>query len=319
MIEVNKVPVLFLVFKRPKTTSLVMEAIRAARPKRLYVAADGPRDGKAGEAERCSEVRRLATQVDWPCEVRTLFRESNLGCRGAVSSAITWFFEQEPEGIVLEDDCLPSPSFFPYCAELLERFRDDKRIMSITGDNFQHDMNGFPYSYYFSKYNHVWGWATWRRAWQCYDDTMRLYPEYAAGNFFKSLSSLPGFSDYWRNEFNQVYHRTLDTWDYVWTFSCWANSGLTCTPRLNLVSNIGFGADATHCRDSSSSSSNLPRFNIELPLKHPPLIVRNADADAHVTAKSFNVLPNFPPSRDGALDLMKRGVRRSLKVIGALT
>jgi hypothetical protein len=148
---------------------------------------------------------------------------------------------------------------------------------------------------------------------------MKLYPEYAAGNFFKSLSSSPAFSDYWRNEFDQVYHRTLDTWDYVWTFSCWANSGLTCTPRLNLVSNIGFGADATHCRDNNSSSSNLPRFDIDLPLKHPPLIVRNADADTHVTANAFNVLPNFPSSRDGALDLMKRGVRRSLKVIGALS
>ena len=125
--------------------------------------------------------------------MRTLFREGNLGCRNAVSSAITWFFGQEPEGIILEDDCLPSPSFFPYCAELLKCFRDDERVMCITGDSFQRDMSGYPYSYYFSKYNHVWGWATWRRAWRCYDDTMKLYPEYVGGNFFNRFRVCPAF------------------------------------------------------------------------------------------------------------------------------
>lgn len=260
MTEMLEVPILFLVFNRPDTTARVMEAIRTARPQRLYVAADGPRDGKADEAKRCAEVRRLATRVVWPCKVRTLFRERNLGCRHAVSSAITWFFEQEPEGIILEDDCLPSQSFFPYCAELLRRYRDDERIMCITGCNFQQDMKRYPYSYYFSKYNHVWGWATWRRSWRYYDDTMKSYPEYVDYNCFKSLSCSRGFSNYWRGEFDTVYHRTLDTWDYVWTFSCWANSGLTCTPRVNLVSNIGFGPDATHCHDSSANTLSLSRF-----------------------------------------------------------
>jgi hypothetical protein len=145
---------------------------------------------------------------------------------------------------------------------------------------------------------------------------MKLYPEYVDGNFFRSLSSSPGFSDYWRNQFSQVYHRTLDTWDYVWTFSCWANSGLTCTPRVNLVSNIGFGADATHCRDNNSNSSNLPRSDIELPLKHPPFVVRNAKADAHVTENVFNILPDLR-SRDDAPNLLKRGIRKGLRLIGA--
>src|SRR5262249_49404554 len=252
MSVLTKVPVLFLVFNRPETTARVMEAIRAAGPERLYVAADGPQDGKTGEAERCADVRQIATRVDWPCEVRTLFRERNLGCRQAVSNAITWFFEQEQEGVILEDDCLPSQSFFPYCAELLAHFRDDERIMCITGNNFQQDMSGYPYSYYFSKYVHVWGWATWRRAWRSYDDTMKLYPEYIDFNFSKSRSPSSSFIAYWKGELDKVYRRTLDTWDYVWMFSCWANSGLTCTPRVNLVSNIGFGPDATHCRDNSS-------------------------------------------------------------------
>ena len=315
MPEASKIPVLLLVFNRPETTVRVMEAIRAARPQKLYVAADGPRDGKAGEAERCAEVRRLAAQVDWPCEVRTLFRERNLGCRIAVSSAITWFFEQESEGIILEDDCLPSQSFFPYCTELLRRFRDDERIMCITGGNFPRDMNGYPYSYYFSKYAHIWGWATWRRAWRCYDDTMKLYPEYLDYTFFKSLSCSLGFFNYWKRELDAVYHRTLDTWDYVWQFSCWANSGLTCTPRVNLISNIGFGPEATHTHDNKSSLANLPRFDIEIPLNHPPLVVRNTDAEAHVTENVLKVLPDPVSRRGGALNVMKRGVRRGLRLL----
>src|SRR5262249_5349428 len=265
----------------------------------------------------CADVRRIATRVDWPCQVRTLFRECNLGCRQAVSSAITWFFEQEPEGIILEDDCVPSQSFFPYCAELLARYRDDERIMFITGCNFQQNMNGYPYSYYFSKYHHVWGCATWRRAWRFYDDTMKFYPEYVDHNFFKSLSCSRGFFNYWKGAFDAVYHRTLDTWDYVWLFSCWANSGLTCTPRVNLVSNIGFGPNATHTHDNKSNSSNLPRTDIEIPLKHPSLIVRNAAADAHETEYVFNIRSD-PGSSTGSLlsRLVKRGVRGGLRLIG---
>jgi hypothetical protein len=314
--EASEVPVLFLAFNRPDTTARVMEAIRAARPQRLYIAADGPRDGQSREAERCAEVRGLATRVDWPCKVRTLFRQSNLGCRQAVSSAITWFFDQESEGIILEDDCLPSKSFFPYCAELLTRFRDDQRIMCITGNNFQRDMNGYPYSYYFSKYNHIWGWATWRRAWLCYDDTMNLYPKFVDYNSFKALSSSCEFLDYWKGELDKVYQRTLDTWDYVWMFSCWANSGLTCTPRVNLVSNIGFGDDATHCLASNSNCSNLSRFDIEIPLMHPPLIVSNTDADAYVTENIFNISHSRGSRRSAALNTIKSGIRRSLNLIG---
>ncbi len=146
---------------------------------------------------------------------------------------------------------------------------------------------------------------------------MKLYPEYLDYNYFKSLSCSCSFSDYWKNEFDAVYHRTLDTWDYVWTFSCWANSGLTCTPRVNLVSNIGFGPDATHTHDSKDSSSQKPRFDIESPLKHPPLIVRNIDADTHVTRNVFNILSDPVTSKPGALNLIKRGVRKGLRLIRA--
>jgi hypothetical protein len=272
---------------------------------------DTTKRGRRKYARRFAGSRRTSIGTA-RCE---LFREHNLGCRHAVSSAITWFFEQEPEGIILEDDCLPSQSFFPYCAELLGRFRDDERIMCITGNNFQKDMNGYPYSYYFSMYNHIWGWATWRRAWRYYDDTMKFYPEYVDYKFLKSVSSSRDFLDYWRRELDKVYHRTLDTWDYVWMFSCWANSGLTCTPRVNLVSNIGFGDGATHCVHTSDCA-NLSRFDIEIPLKHPPLIVSNAEADAYVTEYVFKISPFPVSSRSGALTAMKRGIRRGLNLMG---
>lgn len=155
-----KTAVLFLVFNRPETTKTVFEAIRKAKPKRLYIAADGPRKHREGENEKVSSVRQIVTYVDWPCDVKTLFRDENLGCKSAVSGAITWFFNHEEEGIILEDDCLPHPDFFPFCESLLKRYANDERIWVITGNNFQNGIQRGEASYYFSRYNHVWGWAS---------------------------------------------------------------------------------------------------------------------------------------------------------------
>jgi hypothetical protein len=179
----HKSAVLFLVFSRPHLTAQVMATIRAAQPKRLYVAADGPRK-RPGEDELCNEARRIATEVDWPCEVRTLFRDTNLGCRVGVSTAMDWFFEHEKEGIILEDDCVPSQSFFPYCAELLDRYRDDARIMCISGDNPRARPVQRRESYVFSRYPLIWGWATWQRAWRLYDATRSSWPEYRSSGRF---------------------------------------------------------------------------------------------------------------------------------------
>ena len=184
----TSVPVLFLIFNRPDTTALVMEAIRAARPARLYVAADGPRPGCPGDAERCAEARRVVTAVDWPCQVKTLFRETNLGCRKAVSSAIDWLFACEEEGIILEDDCVPTSDFFSFCGELLERFRDDKQIMAICGSCYAEAEPNYRASYYFSYYADPWGWATWRRAWRLYDGDLSRWPAFKARGGLRTLS-----------------------------------------------------------------------------------------------------------------------------------
>lgn len=199
------------------------------------------------------------------------------------------FFENESEGIILEDDCVPSVSFFRYCTELLEYYRDDKRIMCVTGDRFAPVNKAEGHSYYFSHYAHCWGWATWDRAWRLYDDTMRAYPEWIKTNRFEQMSQLPGFAKFWRQQLDQSYQKKLQAWDYAWSFSCWSNGGLTCTPKANLVSNIGFGLGATHCTQKNSHWANLPKFEMEFPLVHPSSIVRNAETDDYVGKNVFKI------------------------------
>jgi len=275
-----KSPVLFLVFNRPDTTARVFQTIRAARPPRLYVAADGPRLNRPGEAARCEEVRRIATAVDWPCELVTLFRRENLGCKRAVSSAISWFFDQEVEGIVLEDDCVPDPSFFPYCDDLLARYRDEPKIMCVSGDNFVSSAWTPGESYYFSTYIPVWGWASWRRAWRSYDVEMAAYHQDGPRILDRLFADRPRARERWKGLFDKVCSGQLDTWDYQWLLNCWMRGGLSCMPSINLISNIGFGQDATHTTSPESKLANIPSGSLRMPLKHPTSISPAADADA---------------------------------------
>lgn len=271
-------PVLLLVFNRPSETFKSFERLRAARPERLFVAGDGPRPGHPNDAEAVEQVRTVVGMVDWDCEVKTLFRDHNLGCARAVSSAIDWAFEFVEELIILEDDCLPSDSFFAYCAELLERYRDDQRIFVVSGDNFQQRPPRTPYSYYFSRYNHCWGWATWKRAWRHFDFDMNVWPEIRDGGWLTDILHDILTEKYWTKIFDNVCAGKIDSWAYRWTFSCWAQSGLTVLPAVNLVQNIGFGEDATHCYGDSKHS--LIAQNLDFPLSHPPYLLADETADS---------------------------------------
>jgi hypothetical protein len=269
--------VLLLIWNRPALCRRVMDTIRTARPRRLYVAADGPRNEES-DRTLCKEARQIATSVDWECGVRTLFRDKNLGCGLAVSSGIDWFFEHEEEGIILEDDCVPTPTFFSYCTELLDHFRNDKRIMCISGNNFQNGNKVITNSYYFSRYTHIWGWATWRRAWKLYDFNIRAWPE--CRNLLAAWGGGDeGFVEHWQEIFDRVALGEIDTWDYQWALACWMNHGLTCLPAVNLVSNMGFGPTATHTRDVKSCLANIPAQEMTFPLIHPKVIIRDVDAD----------------------------------------
>lgn len=270
--------VLFLVFQRPHTTKAVFDAIRKARPQRLYVAADGPRPGRAGEKDRAEEVRKIATRIDWPCELKKLFRKENLGCKKAVSSAIDWFFEHEERGIILEDDCLPCESFFPFCNELLEKYCHDERVMVVSGSNFQFGSSRTQYSYYFSYFNHCWGWATWRRAWRHFDEHMEHWPLIRNHGFLRDLLYEKNMIAYWSRVFEATYNGGIDSWAYPWTFSCWMRNGLTILPNVNLVSNLGFGMNATHTK-TDSKMAHMKADHVTFPLKHPPFLIRDEAAD----------------------------------------
>jgi hypothetical protein len=281
--------VLFLIFNRPETTARVFEAIRAARPPRLYVTADGPREGRHGEVERCNEARRIATAVDWPCEVKTLFRDSNLGMREAESSGMSWFFENEPEGIILEDDTLPVGSFFGYCEELLAKYRDDERLVCISGDNTVPGCFGGTESYFFSAFPLTWGWATWRRAWRHYAWSSFLNSDRTA--VIESIFSEPYFVSWWQKIFEKTANGDINTWDYVWNFNVWSQAGLTCVPKTNLIKNIGFGAHGTHTTNPLDPRANARTHDIELPLKHPLFVHRSIPFDRSVVRFIHRIQP----------------------------
>ena len=276
--------VLFLVFNRPDTTRQVFEAIRTAKPPRLYIAADGPREDRFGEQEKVLEVRNyVMNNIDWDCKVKTLFRDNNLGCKYAVSGAITWFFEHEEMGIILEDDCLPSQSFFWYCEDLLEKYNHNETIMHINGSSFLEAASKI-YSYTFSKYAIVWGWATWKRAWDKYLPCVDDFDE----EFLDIIKIFNSHKErtYWYRMFQTAYMDHIDTWDYRWLFSVWKNSGLCVTPITNMVKNIGFNKDATHTNVEQDYYKKI-YLSESVSLAHPKCIELNTQNDKMIFKKVY--------------------------------
>ena len=290
-----KTAVTFLIFNRPDTTEKVFEVIRLARPPKLLVVADGPRAEKPGEAENCAAARAIIERVDWSCEVLTNYSDVNLGCKLRVSSGLDWVFDTVEEAIILEDDCLPHPTFFRFCEELLERYRYNERIMTISGNNFQFGHRRTDSSYYFSRYNHCWGWASWRRAWQHYDIEMKLWSTIREGNWLKDILGDEQAVKYWQAIFQSTYDGVINSWAYRWTFACWIQSGLTILPNVNLVSNIGFSLESTHTKrlnKFANKFANMPLEAIKFPIQHPQFLIRDIKADVFTQKHHF---PNSNP------------------------
>lgn len=296
-------PVALIIFNRPDTTERVFAEIAKARPPKLLVVADGPRGTRAGEPEKCAATRAIIDRVDWDCEVLTNYSDINLGCKRRVSSGIDWVFEKAPEAIILEDDCLPHPSFFRFCEELLEHYRDDDRIAMISGDNFQSSQRRGDASYYFSRYTHIWGWATWRRAWQYYDVAISTWPQFRDEKYLVQLLRTPAEQRYWAKVFQAVYEGHIDTWDYQWGFTAWQHGMLSVMPNVNLISNIGFGSEATHTK-GASPFANLPVDAMEFPLRHPKIFQAHHLADQHEGRTMFTSSP------------MRRIVQKLASIIG---
>lgn len=279
--------VLFVIFNRLSTTTRVFEAIRKSKTPRLYIAADGPRDNRPEEAEKVQAVRDFVLKgIDWPCEVKTLLREKNLGCKKAVSSAISWFFEHEEMGIILEDDCLPEHSFFKFCDELLVRYKDDTRVWHIGGSNLQDGITRGDGSYYFSQYCLIWGWATWRRAWMNYDVEMKKFPMFKDQNLIENIWFDKENKSYWMKFFESVYNGKIDTWDYQWVFNMWSQSGLAISPNVNLILNIGFGEDATHTTEHTANGKMQTAAIGQI--IHPTFPVVCREADRHIFNRYYH-------------------------------
>lgn len=272
-------PVLLLAFNRPDTTAKVIESLRRVRPHQVFLAVDGPRAERPSDYQRVLEVQQLAGKIDWPCTVQTLFRDSNLGCKRAVSEGITWFFDQVEDGIILEDDCVADASFFRFAAELLERYRNERRVMMISGNNFQFGRAVGDASYYFSRHTHIWGWATWRRAWNLFDYRMTRWSDLRANGWLEEMLGNPNYVRYWRDIFDTTHDDRNRSWAYRWTYSVWANGGMAALPNRNLVSNIGFGSDATHTWRRNHALAAMPVDEMRFPLVHPTVIQRDREAD----------------------------------------
>jgi len=274
------ISIAYIVFNRPRHTRETFHAIRAARPARLFIIADGPRPGHPTDDARCQAVREVVSQIDWPCEVQRNYADQNLGLKKRVSSGLDWVFSQVERAIILEDDCLPHPDFFPFCQELLERYKDDDRVWTITGNNNQNGKKRSDDAYYFSKYGHCWGWATWRRAWNQYDGDIKFWPEWKLSQDWRNKTPDPYEQAYWIDIFDRIYLKKIDSWAYPWMTCLWYHGGLTATPRVNLVTNIGIGPDSTHTL-AEEDQPGVPLKPLGQ-LTHPSEVKQHLKADQHV-------------------------------------
>ena len=291
------IPVAFIVFNRPDVTLRTFSEIAKIKPAKLLVISDGPRDNVAGEIDKVREAREILKRVDWDCEVLTNFSEKNLGCKKRVSSGLDWVFSLVDEAIILEDDCLPSQSFFQFCREMLEKYRDQTQVGMIAGINFQKGVRRGDGDYYFSRYMHIWGWAPWSNRWRdIYDVDILDWPRYRKSKDFLELTGNASNKAYWEKIFDKVYQGAIDTWDYQWVFANWVRNRLCIIPNPNLISNIGFGQGATHTK-VESELSNLPLQEITFPLKHPGSI------GAHLLADQFTEKNYFSM---GISDILKK-------------
>lgn len=275
------IPVAFCFFNREDKAMAVFSKIKEVRPQKLYLISDGPRDCRDGEDKIVNEVRdAVLGAIDWECEVKTNFAEKNMGCGDRISSGLSWVFDNEEQAIILEDDCVPDVTFFEYCRQMLDYYKDDERIMSIGGSSSDlYDAKEGDYC--FTKTPFIWGWATWRRAWNKYDYKLKDWPELKKSKFFKK--HFPGKSYlFYTSEFQALYNHKFDTWDYQLMYATIKNNMLNISPKRSYISNIGFDGESTHTATSEGFAVSSA-FECEFPIRHR----KNVEWDEAVDLKHF--------------------------------
>jgi len=316
-------PVILLIFNRPPLTERVFKKIAEVKPPKLFLVADGPREGNEEDAAQLAEGKRIVENVDWDCEAYYNYSDINLGCGIRVATGISWAFEHVDRAIILEDDCLPDPSFFQFCEELLERYKDDERIMNISGTNLQGGQNPTETSYYYSRYPFTWGWATWRRAWKYYDYHLALWEELRETRFPAGITGNEEAAKYLRHHFEMAFrkgppedYRSWDytyTWDYQWAFACFVQQGLSVIPDRDLISNIGFGASATHTKNDNHQYASLPAKEMKFPLVHPQHKLVNREADYRQFRLVGNSLKDIKKKKKGYGVRVKNRIMKILR------
>jgi hypothetical protein len=296
-------PVLFVIFNRPDTAKHVFAEIKKQKPKYLFIASDGPRNDKPGEAATVNDLRNsLINQIDWDCELKTLFRKENIGCGLGVSTAITWFFDNVEQGIILEDDCVPLPGFFEFCDEMLNYYKDNDRIYEISGTNLQGGNIRSNGSYYFSKYGGIWGWATWARAWRHFSYEMENYDQFVKEKRIEKIFTDKKQQKYWIETLNKA-SKLGSWWDYQWVYSFWSHNGICIVPNVNLIKNIGFDNEGTHTLGEPNGYTKLAKGGSLIEIRHPQDLKVNIKADSFLFKQFIN-----PP-------LMKRIYWRLKKIL----
>jgi hypothetical protein len=309
------IPLLLIIWRRQDTLQRVINAIRPVAPRFIYVASDGPRQDRAGEAEQVTATRRLVERcIDWPCSIAKLYSDVNQGCRLGPITAISWFFSQEEHGIILEDDCVPHPDFFVYCSTLLSRYRDDQRVWCISGNNFQNGRIRGSASYYFSRYVNSWGWATWRSRWALFDPHLTSWPALKSSTLLQSHFADPVERRYWTLLWERTHQcsNTATWWDYQWQYALVTNHALSISPNVNLVQNIGFGVDATHMASPDAVHLSLAARAMG-PLIHPEVVMPDLLADQFLFYTHYLGASSSPPKR--FFRLIWRIVRQSWEVL----
>lgn len=304
------VPIVLIVFRRPDLTRRVVDLLAALQPQTLFVVADGPRRDHPEDAALCAQTRAVVDNAPWKGAVFKNYSDVNLGCGQRPATGISWAFSQVEQAIILEDDCLPHPSFFRYCEEMLERYRDDTRVMHIAGTNYRREPIATAYSYCFSQMCAAWGWATWRRAWQHFDAAVPLWPQLRDTSWLAEVLPHEGVERFWADSFERAHVQKgqVSYWDHQWAFACWANSGLAVVPRHNLVSNLGCNPQGTHCASQDDILANLPAFEMSFPLSHPPTVLHSREMDRVFVREK--IAPRlFPPKPSLPVRMNKWGRR----------
>jgi|MDSV01.1.fsa_nt_gb hypothetical protein len=281
-----KTPVVFIIFNRPEITKKTFSVIREQKPSQLFIIADGPRLGNSADVENCKLARDIVEKIDWECEVSTNYSEQNLGCKNRVISGLNWVFEKVDKAIIIEDDCLAGEDFFIFCENLLDRYAEDERVSVITGDNFQNGILRGNASYYFSKYPHIWGWATWKETWDNFDGDIKFWPKWRISDDFKKKFPTKLERNFWKKIFDQSFLGKDDSWGYPLFASIMRQGTYTATPNFNLISNIGFGETSTHTKDTKNKLSNVKLSSIDK-LTHPTKIEVNFEADNYDFNNNF--------------------------------